>query len=1202
MSRLTAAGGGHVDQYFASAAMRPIRNLRIDTSTPLVSVVIPMYNVEDYLTATLASIVDQTYGNLEILLIDDGSPDASAAIARQWAFFDRRIRVISQENKGLGGARNTGIAHATGEYIAFADSDDTMYPNGIEVMVNSLESTGSDFAIGAMVRRQSGRIWMPHWVRQVHGSDRLSVSLSEAPDILPDVFAWNKLWRRSFFNEVVKEFPTGILYEDQEPSLAAYLGAESFDVLSAPVYIWDVRSDGSSLSQQKTRMRDLTDRLGVVKRMAAMIPEDAPNHVRDAFYSKVFEYDLWQYIEQVPRVDQEYLNILFEGIADLVSTSGDGFWTKIPVYHRLLTRFAAEHDYESILAILAGRVEEGFGGCLEQKPDGTLLDKPTYLADLTTVPEDEFFEIDPGSLQVTGMVTGVQWTDDRRVRISCCAAVLSDFADGRRQQASFALTNTKTGESIALSSDRYSDPNFVESVKSAALNSTNSGYVVEVDTSKLHFVEKEDWQLTAQVAVGDYTVTGPILGIQDDRAAAVRGFAEWDGQQKVVLAHSRYAGMVFRLASPQCVARGIQLRGRELSLVVRALNGKRIAMLELSNHRTGQLLRLAPTGYDRFGDAEFSVDVPNVPEEWLVPSDQRWSAKVRFADRRSAKLLLAESRAAFDQRGEAFASLMLDCDSYGYLRLSELPFRMSCTKVDVDQATTAITFTGIATMPEGATPGNMILSKRGGDLVARETKWNPAGTEFVATFELKATDWYGVEVSVPHGGYSLRSEVMVPQDPETTHYQWVTIRDSDVSRLPWRRRSDLARITITRTRRAKSLWVSVANPFADDEIGTYNRTRMKRNSIAKSSGHSLEDAVVFEAFGGKQIADSPRAIFEYLRAEYPNLTLYWSVTSTHVSVPSGAKPLIRMSHEWFDVIHRAKYLVNNSNFPAHFRKQPGQRYLQTWHGTPMKRIAEDMPPGNLSLEYRLTMRREARMWDLLLAQNDFAAEVLPNAFWFTGETLNEGYPRNDLLRGSRTSARASEVRRRLGLRPDARIVLYAPTFRDTRKTGGAYDLQIDIDFDELSSYLPADTTILLRGHSNTAGAQAEELPANVIDVTNYGEISELFMVSDVLITDYSSMMFDFAVTQKPMLFFVPDLEEYEDSTRGFYLRFRDICPGEFYFDSSELGIAVGSALRGDTEVMSDEYRSFLARFAPQDDGGATARVVRRLEDRGWFED
>lgn len=1160
-----------------------------------------MYNVEDYLAATLASIVDQTYGNLEILLIDDGSQDASAAIARQWAFFDRRIRVISQENKGLGGARNTGIAHATGEYLSFVDSDDTMYPNGIEVMVDSLESTGSDFAVGAMVRRQSGRIWIPHWARQVHGSDRLGVSLAEAPDILPDVFACNKLWRRSFFNEVVKEFPTGILYEDQEPSLAAYLGAQAFDVLSAPVYIWDVRSDGTSLSQQKTRMRDLTDRLGVVKRMAAMIPQDTSDHVRDAFYSKVFEYDLWQYIEQVPRVDQEYLNVLFDGISDIVSTSGDGFWTKIPVYHRLLTRFAAEHDYESILAILAGRAEEGFGGRLEQKPDGTLIEKPTFLADLSAVPGDTFFEIDPASLQVTGMVTGISWTDDSRVRISCCAAVLSDFADGRRQQASFALTNTKTGESIALSSAHYSDPYFVESVRSAALDSSDSGYVVEVDTSELHFVDKEDWQLTAHVNVGDYTVTGPILGIQDDRAAAVRGFAAWDGQHKVVLAHSRYAGMVFRLASPQCVARDVQLRGRSLSLVVRALNDKSIAMLELSNHRTGQQLRLAPTGFDRFGDAEFSIDVPDVPEEWLLPSDQRWSMKVRFSDRRSAKLLLAESRSAFDQRGETYASLMLDCDSYGYLRLSELPCRMSCTKVDVDQATTAITFTGIANMPAGAVPGNMILSKRGGFLVARETNWNPDGTEFVATFDLRTTDWYGHEVSVPHGGYSLRSEVTVAHDPETTHYQWVTIRDCDVSRLPWRRRSELARITITRTRQAKSLWVSVANPFADDEIGTYHRIRMKRDSIAKASSRELENAVVFEAYGGKQIADSPRAIFEYLHEEYPDLTLYWSVTSTHVSVPSGAKPLIRMSEEWFDVIHKAKYLVNNNNFPAHFRKQPGQRYLQTWHGTPMKRIAEDMPPGNLSLEYRLTMRREARMWDLLLAQNDFAAKVLPRAFWFTGETLNEGYPRNDLLCDSRTSARASEVRRRLGLQSDAKVVLYAPTFRDTRKTGGAYDLQIDIDFDELSAHLPVGTTILLRGHSNTAGAQAEELPANVIDVTNYGEISELFMVSDVLITDYSSMMFDFAVTQKPMLFFVPDLDEYENSTRGFYLHFRDICPGEFYFDSNELGVAVESALRADTEVMSDEYRSFVARFAPRDDGAATARVVRKLESRGWFD-
>src|SRR5262249_36717456 len=140
----------------------------------------------------------------------------------------------------------------------------------------------------------------------------------------------------------------------------------------------------------------------------------------------------------------------------------------------------------------------------------------------------------------------------------------------------------------------------------------------------------------------------------------------------------------------------------------------------------------------------------------------------------------------------------------------------------------------------------------------------------------------------------------------------------------------------------------------------------------------------------------------------------WSVSDLSTQVPDGATPLLVHSQAWMDVLHNARYLVNNSNFPFYYRKREGQTYIQTWHGTPLKRIGNDVPGANLSLTYKRLMIREAQYWDVLLAQNEFAAEVLPKAFGYDGRVLDLGYPRNDALVGPGALDRRSRVRRDLG--------------------------------------------------------------------------------------------------------------------------------------------------------------------------------------------
>jgi len=235
------------------------------------------------------------------------------------------------------------------------------------------------------------------------------------------------------------------------------------------------------------------------------------------------------------------------------------------------------------------------------------------------------------------------------------------------------------------------------------------------------------------------------------------------------------------------------------------------------------------------------------------------------------------------------------------------------------------------------------------------------------------------------------------------------------------------------------------------------------------------------------------------------------------------------------------------------------------------------------------------MWDVLLSPNPFSTQIMRQAFRYDGEILESGYPRNDVLRSPDAGSIAADVRRRLGLPEGKRVVLYAPTWRDNQYyASGRYRFDLRLDLEQAWRRLGDDHVFLIRGHHHMAeDVSAGARPDFAINVTAYPDISELFLVSDVLITDYSSVMFDFAPTGRPMVFFTYDLEQYRDKLRGFYFDFEAEAPGPLLATSDE----VVSAIAGIDAVASAHrpaYEAFTAKFCPLDDGKAAARACDRI--------
>ena len=327
------------------------------------------------------------------------------------------------------------------------------------------------------------------------------------------------------------------------------------------------------------------------------------------------------------------------------------------------------------------------------------------------------------------------------------------------------------------------------------------------------------------------------------------------------------------------------------------------------------------------------------------------------------------------------------------------------------------------------------------------------------------------------------------------------------------------------TRRDGSVAVAVIPPLTPRE-----RSRRSRRLLVEREVEALRPAVFMESFGGRSGGDNPAAICEDLAAHDVRAPLWWSVVDGTVPVPSGAVPVVVGSQEWVEALRTSRVIVTNDHLPDWFSKREGQHLLQTWHGTPIKKLLHDAAPGSVSLRYQRLMARQVPQWDLLLAQNREAEQRLRRALGYGGQVRVGEYPRNVRLLGGIEVGR--RVRSDLGIGEEQQVILYAPTWRERLRHPGG-----------------------LAGHSNGQGLQGDVYPAHrtdavvlmrthhmnrarpgpgLVDVSRYPSIEELMMAADVLVSDYSSIFLDFALTGKPAVVYVPDLEHYRDVERGLY--------------------------------------------------------------------
>lgn len=361
-----------------------------------------------------------------------------------------------------------------------------------------------------------------------------------------------------------------------------------------------------------------------------------------------------------------------------------------------------------------------------------------------------------------------------------------------------------------------------------------------------------------------------------------------------------------------------------------------------------------------------------------------------------------------------------------------------------------------------------------------------------------------------------------------------------------------------------------------------------------------KNKIVFESGLGKQFSDNPKQIYLHLisRDDANKYQFIWIYKGYDIPKTANLKIVKRFSFGYYYHLATAQYWINNQNFPKYLKKPKNTIFLQTWHGTPLKRMLNDVK--RLTQEQPKHIREMNKVnskWDYLISPSPYATTAFKSAFKPQAEILETGYPRNDIFFINEEKKQTLKVKlTNLWHTNGKKIILYMPTFRDDeRDINNRQAFFLHLDLESMFNALNDEYVVLFRQHAivKTKVYIPDYFSDFFIDVSDYSDVQELYTIADICITDYSSVMFDFSITRRPILFYVYDYYRYKDIMRGFYINFEEEAPGPLIFNTKQL-ISSIIHIEHVNNKYTHKYEDFYNKYNQLETGHATERVVKKV--------
>lgn len=1171
----------------------------MDTNNPKISVIVPVYNVEKYLEECLDSLVNQTLEDIEVIMVNDGSTDDSGKIMDRYAEMYPNFKAYHKPNGGLGQARNYGMQYVTGDYIAFVDSDDYLKRSAYKKMYELAMLADTDIVIGNVKRFNSTKEYASGLHKKVFSETILRTHITESNELMYDTTAWNKLFKRSFWEKHQFKFPEGILYEDLPVTIPAHYLSSGTSVLSEVIYYWRARDAGDrSITQQRHELVNFTDRFKVLKMLDAFFDKhNIEGELREVKDYKALSLDILLYLKQLDIVDEEFLEVFMKDVGEYVRQVPKNAFNRLNSIDRLKYYLIEKGETEKMLKVLEFEKTK-------MKKTKIIKSGNLYLGNYPYRNElpKELFELND-ELQVVRKLEKVKWNSSTLEISGYHYIGKIDIKNKKSIEVTASLKNPDTNEKVDIPVEiqKRTDVTHKHGIRVSAYNPLKrlynydySGFSLSIDFKDEAIIalgkgRLELWfTIRANGIEREYRAGGPIAG----KKTRPTFFATTE--QRIFPKYNAAWDLVVETDILSSIIRQVEVDETHIKITGETTYSVDEVQLKLSNYPRDYYMNFDLKEIDRKEDkTTFYVQVPIE----LLKDDEEFINWVMYLEK--------------DE--EIYPFTVIE----GTLPATVFPFGKRELNLEASPA------------------GNMVI--RFNKIAAHLTKMS--FTEKTLKVSVGINDQLfrdfskieDVSLLIQHVNsgkiYSIPYTISFTEDNSyrILHGELELLNDDGLALFDigiWKlyfeisgntEKDEQYTVIKKRVKLGKGLSTFDTNINSGIKLIPY-RTKLdnfsikavlhwdwiergpRRQEIFRRFVYPImrrvlpinKKTVVFQSYWGKSYSCNPRAIYEQMIDEKMNYNYVWFFNNENKRLKGKGESVRINSWKYYYYLATAKYFINNANFPDFYHKRSKAVEVQTLHGTPLKTMGIDVP-GEVDTETKLAkfLRRCGR-WDYLTSPSRYVTELSKRVFVYKKEVLEFGFPRNDKLFRENNEGRIAELKKSMGLPEDKKIVLYAPTWR-TKK-----NFKLKLELDKMQEVLGDEYIVILRLHYFVANSLNIARYKNfAYNFSFYDDIQDIYLVSDLMITDYSSVMFDYAILNRPMLFFTYDLEAYRDQLRGMYLDFEQEAPGPLLRTTDELIDQIKNINRFD-ENYGKKFEDFREKYCQFDDGNASLNVIKSV--------